>query len=1136
MRRSWLVGQFISAFAVAIVSPASAQSSSALLQVADAGPAFYRLGGVEPVRIDVRSVAALQRQIALDLDNAALPDAIDAVSQAAHISIFYTQRDVPSERRVTLQATKISVAGALRAILADADLDVGVSPEGTLTLAPRGGVGPAKDHAEATVTVRGTVTDATTHAPLAGANVSLEGTGHRTVTGINGAYRFSGVLPGAYRLIVRRLGYLSLRRAATVAPPATTVDPQPIETLDVALTVSAAELDQVITTETGDETRKNVGYSVDVFDPRAIVESGVVANLGDVVSARVPGVQVFLNGGLTGPSPQINIRGENSFELSNQPLLIIDGVRVANTNGIPSANNSATTTGRFNDIPPDQIESIEVVRGPAAAALYGTDAANGAILIRTHRGSGQTRRVDFFAEQGVLTVDRSRFQDSYYPWGHTTGDTVMMCPLQYVAQGLCTQDSVTHFSPLKDKHLSPLGTGGRGNYGASLSGGTAGTRYFASGVYENEVGVLQMSPYEQSVFGAQQGALGIDREQLRPNGVEKISTRENLTIELHPTLDLLLSGSYLTQHSRAPSSGLLNYAEIGPGYKDANNGFLAGLDPSILFESRNSEQASHLTGGATLNWRPQSWLTAHATGGVDASDDYLNQLTPAGDGIPWGDGVGSRGNLRTTTTLYSVDLGATASLSPIDAVSTQTSVGAQYNQTISYGTFAGDSVLAPGATYVGGGAYPTGQEQNGETIVAGAYVQEQLGLNDRLFVTGAVRFDGASSFGQNIHSVAYPKVSASWLVSREPFMPHVPGLSSLRLRVAYGESGVQPDALARITQATLIPVVQDGIPGSGVVLGPIGNPSIRPELQHEFETGVDAEVARRVSIELTYYNKKSTDAIVFVPNGPSAGGGSIEENVGSVRNWGYEASLSARIVDGRWLTWDASLNGSINHNQLLRLAPGVQAQYGLYGSPGIVPGYPLDAFFDYPVSYNDANHNGIIEPNEITIGTTPRYIGQSYPQSQMTASTTLGFLNALRLSALLDYRGGFKLVNDALALQCYSGFCQDAINKNTPLAQQAQVVAVQTNFDKIGFYEDASFARLREVSLTYTVPASIVRHFAASRLSVALAVRNLFLWTNYKGVDPESNSTVGQPRQGAFSDQGGVPPVRYWTVRVNVGF
>lgn len=363
----------------------------------------------------------------------------------------------------------------------------------------------------------------------------------------------------------------------------------------------------------------------------------------------------------------------------------------------------------------------------------------------------------------------------------------------------------------------------------------------------------------------------------------------------------------------------------------------------------------------------------------------------------------------------------------------------------------------------------------------------------------------------------------------------------MRLRAAFGQAGVQPGPVAALPSEKLFTAFVDGAPTAGAGLGAIGNRELKPETQREFEAGIDMELVNgKLRFEGTYYDKRSNDALVSMPLPASMGGGTQWRNVGAVRNRGYELLATARVIETKMLAWDIGVNGSVNDNTVLAIGPGIDALYAS-GDPSIVRGYPLLSYFDYPIlSMHDANGDGILEASELEVGDSLTYIGRSYPRTLLSASTTVALWSGrVRLSAMLDHRGGFKIQNLAASIQCYFGNCSGTSDPNSTLADQARYVAYvggEAVNSSAGFIEDASYTSLRELSATWELPEAITSRMRVTGGSLTLSTRNVALWSNYSGADPQVQSQLGQQSYGAAYDAGGIPAPTYWLIGVHLQF
>ena len=346
-------------------------------------------------------------------------------------------------------------------------------------------------------TVGGVVTDEATGQPLEAARVILTGPNRIEATNQEGRYLFRNVAPGSYAVRVLRLGYRPATDTANVAPGEEVA-------LDFALTGAPVQLDEIVTTATGEQRKLEVANAVSTIDAARVTEESPISEFGNLLSGRAAGVQVQKTGGTTGTGTRIRIRGSNSVSLSNEPLYYIDGIRMES-----GATSSTLDIGgfgqgvgaapsRINDLNPEDIESIEIVKGPAAATLYGIQASNGVVRITTKRGRAGRARWNLYSEAGAVR-DHNTYPINFNGRDDTdaTGaDWDGFCIVQFELDGLCTQTSVSQFSPLDDPFTSPLKPGFRQQHGVNVSGGNELLTYYLSGDYENEDGVYRLPDFE----------------------------------------------------------------------------------------------------------------------------------------------------------------------------------------------------------------------------------------------------------------------------------------------------------------------------------------------------------------------------------------------------------------------------------------------------------------------------------------------------------------------------------------------------------------------------------------------------------------------------------------------------------------
>ncbi len=1107
-------------------------------------------------------LAVLDKTIALDLDEVPVAAAMEAIARDAGLTLTYGDEAIPQARRVSLKAANITVTDALLVALRGTGLDAVVSTTGVLVLVRHGAPLAVATRHQGGGTIAGQVVDMVTRAPLDQVAVRVEGPALAGVTTSDGRYAVHNIPPGTYRATARRVGYTPLTKTVTVSPNSAT-------TVDFAVAAAPTRLNEMVTTAVGDQRRYEVGNTISTINADSIVPTAPITSLTDLISARAPGVTVEETGGLTGSGETIRIRGQSSLVLQGDPIVIVDGVRQNNAPGgtatlqvVGFFATSVPSPNRLNDLNFADIQSIDVLKGPAASTEYGTDAANGVIVVTTKRGIPGRPQWTVSAEQTTSKIPQ-RFPTLDYTWGHTPGPNgaTVQCPLvPYVytsgygsAAGTCVVDSVTTWDPLNNAHYSIFGVGRHQKYDLSVNGGSDATRYFVAGALSNETGILQMP----RVFVSEAEALKLPRSAFQPNSEGQRSVRTNNAVRLGSTADLTAAGAYLSTYQETPNAQeLYNGVFLTPPLRDSAAAYGYGrssyLTPLYQLGLQNSERTDRLTGGLTGNWHPLPWLVANSIVGIDHSSGRatasvlpqvaaLNSSTPAQLGIENG-----------TTDIYTVDLRVSATAAVSRAMRATTSAGLQLADRRMQGTTATAMGITATNVTLNGAVNPAVTQLGDRQATLGGYGEEQLGFADRLFLTGAIRIDAGSGFGRAYSTVVYPKASLSWLATNS-------GPTTVRLRGAFGESGVQPPNGAALQLYAPTLVWLNGGSAGALAVANVQNQLLQPERSVEYEGGIDVGLwQNRMSLELTGYSKTTRHALVNTATGWEAGSYPYEENVGEVRNNGIEGALTATLAQTRMVTWDVSLNGSLNRNKLVTLGAGSFPQQ-LNGSTAVfrfAAGYPLYGYWAPRVRYADANHDGIIASSEVTVADSMSYVGSSLPTREASLGTHIGVWGgAVSVGALIDYRGGFRLLNASAFYQATSAQSDRASNDRTaPLWQQARDVAGEvinvTGLDgyvpPAGFYEDATYLRFRELSVTYGVPRSVARALRVQRLSLTGAVRNLALWTRYTGSDPEVTNSVGantrfSPTSNTFilnhdvrEDVAAVPLLRYFVARLNI--
>lgn len=991
-------------------------------------------------------------------------------------------------------------------------------------------------------TISGRVTDAATGNPVSQVRVLIAGTQNGTLTADNGRYTLRVTTTGAVTLDVNRIGYEAQKITVTVG--ATPV------VADVQIKQAAFSLSAVVTTVTGQQRKVELANATTQINVAEKVAELPVSNMGQLLSGRAAGVQV-VSAGATGAGSRIRIRGQASLSLSNDPVVIIDGVRMTSASGSTANGVGGSAPSRLDDLNPEEIENIEVIKGPSAATLYGTEAANGVINITTKRGKAGKTRWNVYTENGAIT-DPNTYPLMYYGWGTqltgTTAGTRVRCPAVSIAASLCRADSLRVGNAFLIDSLSPVDQGARQQYGMQVSGGSDRVQFFVAGETEVETGIYKMPEIEINRLKAERAVEGISSSQIRPNALDRNSLRANLTALITPKATLQISSGFIASRQRLPQNedngnglmvGMLG-GEWREDLVDARGIKLLGIRAfpmGDILSRTNTQSVNRFINSAQLRYEPYSWLQTRAILGMDYASRVDNEINLFDQGPLGVNRAGQVENDRSEINQQTVDLGATGTKQVTGWLNSKTSVGMQYIRNFFSATGGTGQGLPPGATTITAAAVRNSSQSTDERRTLGYYLEQQFSFNDKLFVTAALRRDAASAFGKDFRAVNYPKLGASWVISEQSFFPATDKINTLRLRATYGASGQIPGATDALRFFSPFGTTISGTADQpGVTIGALGNATLRPEYSAETEAGFDLTMFdSKSNFEFTYYDKNTTDALIERRVAPSiAGVTSRFENIGNVRNKGFELVYNQKVISNDKIGLDFVLTGSTNENELITLGEGVSPiPTGNRNTQLNSPGFPLYGLWGRTYTYNDANGDGLLVAGEMTYGNNT-FAGPSFPTREVAFTPTLELLGRkLRISGQLDSKWGMKKLNNTKRHQCQAGFSCEGLYAGAPLEEQAKAVAAAASVFT-GFYEDGSFTRFREMSVSYQMPNSWAKALKAERWNLVLTGRNLGVWTPFTGVDPET--TVGNGDARGNEEFFSTPPMRYFTFRMNFNF
>ncbi len=965
-------------------------------------------------------------------------------------------------------------------------------------------------------TITGRVVDASTGEPLPGVNVVVIDRNIGAATDPTGMYSITGVPAGTQVVEARFLGFRSQRQTVNVEDGQTM-------TLNFELEQDDVLLDEVVVTGTaGDSRRRAIGNAVSRVDAAELMERTSRTGVAELLQSQTPGLTLIPGSGTVGTSSNIRLRGAGSLTGRTQPVVYIDGIRI-NSGSLGNFDVFGQGTSALDLLNPDDIESIEVIKGPAASTLYGAEAASGVLQVITKKGNMGERnlRWNLRSEVGETT-----WPEAWRPTNYT------VCTAQRIAdaagwpgcQGAST-DEIISLVPLSDDPLA-LREGLLQKQSLSVQGGGQQYAFYLSGSYNSREGVY------------------------RNNYSNGGGLRANFQVAPLENLDFAATISYNRSHIRLPlgdntADGLIIsswLASPGRNYNYPGQPNYFTISPENFNTYDNQTRTDRVILGGTVHYRPFTWLENRLRVGYDISDGSAEVYFPPDNpfasrtsfGLVNEKGLIARGTPSNRN--MTIDYSGTVSQQLRAGLASNTSFGVQYITSSFAGTIAyGQDLGSAAVRSLSAAAVTSSSESFVEQKSLGFYLQEQVGYQDRLFVTGAVRMDNNSAFGSEIQSVFYPKLSVSYVISEEPFF-NVPAFDNLRLRAAWGQAGNSPGAFDAIqTYGTVATTLRDGSSVSALQYASFGNPDLKPERGTEIEFGIDAAFLRnRIEFEGTYYNSRTTDALINVPLAPSSGFSGFQlQNLGTLSNQGLELLVRVIPVEMRNFRIESTLTATTNKNELVSFGDDRDpVVFGVYAPVHrFQEGYPLAGFWSRSVERDEQGNVVKNAAGQPVLEPESHYKGPSVPTREVGFSTSLTFFKYAEVFALLDYKGGHYQFNVKDWRRDRSGLSWETVDPNAdPDEVLARRFASQTDIH----IQPADFLKLRDLSLRLSAPTRWIQPSGLSRASLTLAGHNLAIWTRYGGADPEVNfhgdSTFDR------NDSWTLPMTRRYSAAINLQF
>ncbi len=1012
----------------------------------------------------------------------------------------------------------------------------------------------------AQVKISGKVTDEKGNG-IAGASVTVINSNSGISTNADGTYQlFATLKAGKQTIIFSAIGFRRNDQTITVSA-AGDYD------VNARLVADPLGLDEVVVTGTSTgTTRKQLGSYISTVKGDQL-NKGASGNVLTALQGKTAGAQITQNSGDPSGGISVRLRGISSISSSSEPLYIVDGViinnattRVTNTSGNYDGQSFVGTIGqnRLADINPADIERIEVLNGAAAAAIYGSRANAGVVQIFTKRGIAGAPVISF-SSSVIFSKLRKAVEVNQSPtkFGGPT-DGVGAQTQDILTSALTNTTAVNRYD--YNDYIFRNATGTDNN--VSISGGTDKTKYYASGSYFKNEGIIKNTDYRRYSFRVNlDQALGSKVNfNIRLNYINSLSNEKpDGNSFFSPLNSINIIGNF---HDLQTRDALGNIKAIGERGR---------VNPvSVIEDIKQQQETNRLIAGVGLKIRPIKGLTFDYTLGIDQYTQRGQTYIPpfaynVSDGF-FGGGASldaTRNGYASTASnsFFQInnELNGTYQINITKDIASTTQIGysVQYEKN-NYALLQGRGLAPFISTVNAASTLLQGADERSELSVSGYYLQQNFNYKNLVFVTGAVRVDGSSVFGKDQRNQKYAKVSGSYIISEHEFwqkMSFHKIWNFAKLRVAYGESGnlTGIGAFQRFNSYSSNSFNSRSALSSSSTLT---NPDIKPERQKELEFGIELGfLSNRINVTANIYNKKVDDLLINRFIAPTTGFSSYLNNFGRLENKGFELMLTGIPVKNKNMTWSVTAIYNHNRNKAVKIGQSLTLLSTNQGAPvAIIEGQPIGVFYGaffaldangnlvknasgFPVGERGTqsgalNYTVIRDANGIPITTNPlvrRIIGD--PNPDFTGSLVNEFTyKKASLRIQLDAVQGVEVFNADWRTRQGVGNGKEAEKEQTGVYPRGYINSFYAAVEEWRI-DDGSFVKLREISLSYSFGK--VKMF--KDITASVAGRNLISWDNYKGYDPEVNAG-GQSTILRGIDFGAVPIPKTFSITVSAKF
>ncbi|MDR1624387.1 MAG: TonB-dependent receptor [Tannerellaceae bacterium] len=988
-------------------------------------------------------------------------------------------------------------------------------------------------------TIKGLVVDATTEEPVTGASVILKSTTNGTSTDVNGAFTLQVTKALPVTLSIRLIGYKS----------------QEIDVYDaqepaiIYLSEDLNLLDEVVITGYTSQQRRSVSGSITSLNLSEGIRETAVSGFDQLLQGKVPGVQILSNTGVPGGGTVFRVRGSNSINAGVDPLYIVDGIFISNSNPISTNMGGQTQSNPLSDINPSDIENITVLKDANATAIYGSLGANGVVIITTKRGKQNTKaKISLSLSHGWASAIK-KFQSTTGPETAILANEAAYNTAIDRGQDLSTITvpiANPLSSPTYDRNSDLFRTAALSTYEISAQGGNSNSTYYVGLGYTKQESIVKPSDFERY-----SGRFNYDN---------------NLTSKLKIGTSINLSQVYRNVSSNDNNpKGVINSAIFVRSYlpvynEDGSFARYGSFDNhlALIDHLDNNAVTWRTIGNLFLEYNLLEELKFRSSWSLDNIDltenNYEDTFISAGVSTN-----GAATSYKAKNSVYTAEQLLTYNKILKEKHALSVLLGNTINAVQEeYTRASGQGFATNDLKDISVAATKAGSASKAESRLLSFFGKISYTFNNRYTIDGNLRADASSKFGKNKRWGYFPSVGLTWDASQERFIQNINVFDALKFRGSFGYSGNQ-NGIGSYAALGLWSAGSNYLETAGTAPSQLANPDLTWETTRQFDLGFDFAILKNaISFSFDYYNKYTYDLLLNVPVPYRSGFTSFLQNYGAVRNSGVELGIQSANINKKDLKWTTEFNISWNKNKIEKLASDITLGASGRNASILREGYSINSFYLYKqlyvdpktgnAVYEDVNKDEFITSadRQIVGNALPNYTGgltNEITYKDFSLNLFVYFQQGNKILSMHDFflvHGGTQNnigfiprqlerwqkagdVTDIPRMTTYSG--DPTINNGSANNYGGNVANMSSRY-----LSDGSFIRLKNLAISYNFPKSVIKSLQLSRLRATASVTNLFTLTKYKGLDPEVNAqsssqntygydwaTVPQPRTIQFT-------------------